>query len=294
MKKGNEKRIGKKVIDGILCEGFYIKEKDPDVSCEMTIWVDSESGKPVRINIPDKNNFLPASVKLYDSYTILYNYKTSLKLDEKLFRLNVPEGYVLSKYDSVNEWNRKRIHSKESQMQRGEKLIHILEKWAGGEKQEAIRLFLKQDWCFGGPTQFPANAWFFSMSEGDYISLKQDEQDEIMKNVLQTNRQVQELVRAISELGDNLILQQKHVDANKHFESIHILGRLLNNDERLNITQMTGRAIMREVLPKRIKLFEQLGVTGKMKLMKGSLENLQWDQEDRCDLKTNAEGKGSR
>lgn len=89
------KHFGQHTIDGTQTVGFRLTKENDDN--EIIVWADPQTLHPIRIEqtIKDKNG------KLIKSITT--NIVFDARLDESLFRLDVPEGYARERTDGPRE-----------------------------------------------------------------------------------------------------------------------------------------------------------------------------------------------
>lgn len=81
--EGAQKELGEKVIDGRTAKGYQVV----DSGFVMDLWVDPETGHPVRMEMD--------SPVAKGEKIILTDFVLNPKLDEKLFSLEIPEGYEI-------------------------------------------------------------------------------------------------------------------------------------------------------------------------------------------------------
>jgi len=83
-------RLGKKEIDGHAAIGFRthsstIRRTMDGMVGDMTLWADSETARPIRIEFADQ--------RFADVRLVLNNFRYDVDLDPSLFSLEPPEGY---------------------------------------------------------------------------------------------------------------------------------------------------------------------------------------------------------
>ncbi len=76
-----DKKLGAKNIDGHNAEGFVVRNKHDHV---FTVWVDTDTGLPLRIES-----------EMGSGQLVVSNIKFNVELDESLFSLDIPAGFVL-------------------------------------------------------------------------------------------------------------------------------------------------------------------------------------------------------
>ncbi len=86
--KGNFEQLADEELEGRKCQVYRVKARPKDalglVPDQFKLWVDVKTGFPVKIQAADENQSL-----VYD------HFQWDRPLDEKLFSLEVPEGYQL-------------------------------------------------------------------------------------------------------------------------------------------------------------------------------------------------------
>ena len=84
LKTGSEKRLGEKIIDGRQATGFRITSEGTG----WTIWADATTGQPVRVEMKNE--------QIADGTVVVEDFEFDADLDESLFSLTPPEGYVMT------------------------------------------------------------------------------------------------------------------------------------------------------------------------------------------------------
>jgi hypothetical protein len=96
--KGEYKRLGQKIIDGVLSEGFEFKDKRAMLSIDKDkienavthLWVDGKTNLPVRVEVDCVlNNDTTASVIMYDP-------RWDVELEPDFFEPKIPADYMES------------------------------------------------------------------------------------------------------------------------------------------------------------------------------------------------------
>ena len=87
---GKVESLGKKEIDGQAVVGFRTASN----AAEMTIWADSRTARPVRIELswPIYNN----------SHGVMSNFRYDMELEPGLFSLEPPAGYTVNEMQAAN------------------------------------------------------------------------------------------------------------------------------------------------------------------------------------------------
>ena len=101
----SETELGEKEIDGRAAKGYRVEKGNQT----FTIWADAETGQPVEVNM---------TMFQGEARKIMSDFEFDVELDESLFSLEVPEGYIIEK---------QQIESKEAST---EDLVVYLRFWA--------------------------------------------------------------------------------------------------------------------------------------------------------------------
>lgn len=83
---GDVEFLGERQIDGINTDGYLLRE---ELGVEMTVWVDTESFLPIRIEY-DMSKMLEFQWKV-----VFSDFEFNVELDESLFSLKIPDDYTI-------------------------------------------------------------------------------------------------------------------------------------------------------------------------------------------------------
>ena len=271
LKDGTEKEIGEKEIEGRKAKGFKVFQEDNFCKSEITIWADLKTSEPVLVEIimsPKDNSIESATY-------ILGNFKLDVKLDEKLFSLEVPEGYTLSYQKDINDIDIGKVESAES-----EKIENLLQLWELGEKEKAIELLMNIDWS--KPITFSKTPYMFTITEKGYISLKPDIQQQVMKEILTSSTTIREITKEVIDRGQQSITNKDYSKAEKYLSAAFELGKLITaNPDLTLISRNIGIVVKIKALDEMIKLYTETNNQEKLsaaekeaKLAEAELENI--------------------
>lgn len=94
------KKLGSRVINGIQCTGFEIAmdKVDPDTGGDgkLEVWIDNRTRLPQQVIISMFDSFIPVDL-------VLENFKWNEPLDQELFSVVPPSGYLPRKLDASQQ-----------------------------------------------------------------------------------------------------------------------------------------------------------------------------------------------
>ncbi len=259
VRDGTEEQLGEKEINGQKVTGFKVFQEDQYFEYDIIIWADSESGFP---------SMVEAIAKPFDeSYPsikwTMENFNLDVEMDEELFSLDLPEGYTLAYQEDLEKLEVKTEPSDES-----EKIVQMLELWSEGKKDEAIEFLLGIDWT--KQIEFGKEPYIFSLTEKGYISLKAEDQKQVMEKIMVTASTMRKIVKEALAMGQTAAANQDYEGAERYFEAALQLGELLAlNRESMIIVRLVGIATQKVALNEMINLYkitnnqEKLQVTEK-------------------------------
>jgi outer membrane lipoprotein-sorting protein len=255
LRDGTEKVIGQKDIDGRKVQGFKIHQQDRLFDNEITVWADVQTGVPVMVEIvaTPLNKAHPAMTWKMTNFTL------NVQLDPKQFSIEPPTGYTLA-----NQKELKDLVAGGSTSAEADKITQILERGRSNRIEEAVESLLKVD--FKQPIQFSGEPLVFSLKEKGYVSLKFDDQQKAMKQIMSDLTTLRQIAKTSVAQGQQAMQAGQTDQAEKAFAACQCLGRLLVDDPDLMvITRMVGLAIERLVLKELVPLYEKTGETDKLR-----------------------------
>jgi outer membrane lipoprotein-sorting protein len=260
LRNGSESQLGEKETDGRLVTGFKVYQKDKDFEYDITIWANSANNVPYLVEIISK----PVTDK---SFPVIKwtasNFDLDVKLDEKLFSLDVPVGYTLGDKPSLEDMKAQTQSSAQAK-----KIEQLLILWPEGKKTEALEILLGISWK--EPINFGNELYIFSMTEQSCLSLKSEEQKQVNEDINKVLVPVREMSHEVLRLGQEAVYNRDYVKAEQYFNSGLQLGKLLTrNPDGIIIVRLVGLAIEKRILPAMINLYTTIN----------SREKLQSDNE---------------
>ncbi|MHC4313923.1 MAG: hypothetical protein ACYSW3_15810 [Planctomycetota bacterium] len=168
LQDGTQENLGEKQIDGQRVTGFRVFQKDPYFEYDITIWANKTTGVPILVEVLPK----PLDTSHPSIKWIMNNFILDVEPDEKLFNLEVPEGYTLSQ-----QWDLDELQPDAEPSAEAKKIVEMLELWPRGQKTKAVEILLGLDWA--QPLEFGNEPYIFSITEKAYISLKFEDQKRI-------------------------------------------------------------------------------------------------------------------
>lgn len=279
MRDGTEQDIGKKKIDGRQATGFKVAgQKEAHCAYEIEIWADTETSEPLTVEITgnplDKSN---PTIKWN-----MANFKVGAKLDKKDFSLSPPTGYVHANQKSLDE-----VKSEKKQSPQGQKIANVLELWSNDSKKEAIDTLLSVDWS--APMEFSSEQYIFTMTEKDYISLKTDEQQKVMKKVWPDCSKVGKIVKEALRLGQIEVEKKDYRQAERYYLAGQKLGKQLAiNQEGMLIVRAAGIGAQIRSLKEMVKLHKASNERAKLEKASTQLAVAESSMEE---LKKEARGQ---
>ncbi|MHC4099261.1 MAG: hypothetical protein ACYSU3_24790, partial [Planctomycetota bacterium] len=180
---------------------------------------------------------------------IMNNFILDVEPDEKLFNLEVPEGYTLSQ-----QWDLDELQPDAEPSAEAKKIVEMLELWPRGQKTKAVEILLGLDWA--QPLEFGNEPYIFSITEKAYISLKFEDQKRAWDEVRAIAETVMQIVYEVLNLGQAAVSAQNYKEAERYFEAGLQLGKLLDrNPESMIMVRLVGIAVEKKTLNEMINLY---------------------------------------
>ncbi|MHC4131104.1 MAG: hypothetical protein ACYSSP_07930 [Planctomycetota bacterium] len=271
MLDGSETPLGEKEIDGQMTEGFNIFQEDEYFQYETSIWADIQTAVPVLVEIISTSH--DSSEESITLKWILSNFTLNVEMDESLFSLKVPTGYTLAYQKDLNELEAKPVLSNEEQ-----KIIEALELWNNSEKNKAIEVLMSIDW--EKPIEFSGRPYFFSMTEKDYISLRPDDQNEAIEQIMATSTTIRQITYELVALGEDAESSEDYEKAEHYFSTGIRFGKLIGqNKDAMIIVRLVGIAAAKKSLDEIINLYTKTGQQEKLQKAQNQFEALEEEAE---------------
>ncbi len=262
MQDGTEEQLGEKEIDGETAIGFKVVQEGQYLRSEINIWADAQTAVPVLVEM--------SMFTLDDSKDaigfIMNKFDLAAQLDEELFSLKVPSGYTLAYQYSLDELDKKTERSDQA-----EKIVQALEIWSQGNKTQAVETLLAIDWT--RPIEFSGEPYLFSMTEKEYVSLKPNDQQKAMTDVMAMSSTIKKITMNLLTLGQTAMLAQDHKKAERYFQTALQFGKLLTRDpDAILIVRLVGIAVERKTLSEMVILYTQTNQREKLEAAQKELQ----------------------
>jgi hypothetical protein len=245
LQDGTQENLGEKQIDGQRVTGFRVFQKDPYFEYDITIWANKTTGVPILVEVLPK----PLDTSHPSIKWIMNNFILDVEPDEKLFNLEVPEGYTLSQ-----QWDLDELQPDAEPSAEAKKIVEMLELWPRGQKTKAVEILLGLDWA--QPLEFGNEPYIFSITEKAYISLKFEDQKRAWDEVRAIAETVMQIVYEVLNLGQAAVSAQNYKEAERYFEAGLQLGKLLDrNPESMIMVRLVGIAVEKKTLNEMINLY---------------------------------------
>jgi len=251
---GTEDDLGQETIAGVKAQGFLAVHEDEYFRNEITLWAASRSGWPVRVEIAS-TALKPPKDRLD---FILEDFVMESKLDERLFSLEPPSGYVLSGQAGPPE-----NPSEEENPDEAGKIAEAFRLWAQERNDEALDSLLSVDW--DRPMVFADEPYLFSLTEQAVASLQPTDRDRLVAVILNECNQLRKICFALVDRAKEAQSAQDYANAETCLTTALHLGELANrNPGAMLIPQMTGIAARKLSLVQLKSLYEEMNATEKL------------------------------
>jgi hypothetical protein len=248
LRDGNEEDLGEKEIDGRKVAGFRVLQEDQYFEYDLTIWAGTKEGFPYIVEAiakPSVDNSYP-TIKW-----TMRDFEIDVEFDEKSFSLELPDGYTLAYQEDLEN-----IETVSEPSEESEKIVKMLKLWSLGRKDESVECLLSVDWS--KQITFGKEPYIFSLTENGYISLKAEDQKQVMQEIMASASNIRKIVKKSLAQGKAALSNQDYESAEKYFNAAFELGKLLNRDkDSMIITRLVGIAVERIALKEMISLYEE-------------------------------------
>jgi len=269
LRDGTEKSLGEKEIEGQPAVGFQVQQEGKDYQCEIVVWAHAETGRPIRVEITIYN----PEDSSQSMTMVMSRFDLDAELDEELFSLEPPEGYTMAYQKTLEET----ITDTESTPE-AEKIERSLLLWSQNKKDEAVENLLSVDWT--KPIVFSEKTYLFSLTEKGYISLKPEDQQQVMKEIMETTKQLRGPVRKLWDLAQTAKSEQDYQKAELFLETTLKLGRLIcRNPEGILSTQGFGLSIQRKSLDEMAVLYKETNRQEKLQRVEEEIRQVDAERE---------------
>ena len=262
---GAEEYLGEKEIDGKRVSGFRIVKEDQNYKYDITLWADYKKGFPYMIETTAKP-FDNSSITIT---TTMKNFNLDAELDEKLFSLELPQGYIFA-----HEENLENLEVETKLTPEAEKIIQILNFASEGSEDEAVEALLKIDWS--QPIEFGKEPYIFSISEKEFKALKAEDQKLVDEQTSTDMTAIKEISQEVLDRGKAAVSAKRYEDAEKHFIAGLQFGKLLGENQKARIvSHLVGLAAERKVLNEMIQLYKIINNNEKLQGTQNELNKVE-------------------
>ena len=270
LRDGTEKELGQKDIDGQTTEGFEIVQEDSCFRYDITIWAHAKTGIPILVEITSTVLDDPSKSMKW----IMQHFNLDAELDTSLFSLELPLDYTLAYQKDLKETVAKEDCSSEA-----EKIKKMLETWRKGQKDESVRILLEVDWTKS--MEFSGTPYIFTVKEKEYISLKPQDQQRVMKGIMETTGVIRQITKEVSSLGQQAMSDRNYIIAEQYIEAGLQLGKLLTRDsEYMVVVRLVGIAAEKFTLRELIKLYSETNQPDKLQAVKKEIQAMEAESEN--------------
>jgi len=247
LRDGTEESLGEKEIEGQPAVGFQVHQQDQDYECDIFVWANSETGNPIRVEMTIYN----PQDRSQSATMVMGRFNLDVELDEELFSLEVPSGYMLAYQKGLDE-----ITVQTEATAEAEKIEQSLLLWSQDKKDEAVETLLSVAWA--KPITFSEKMYLFSLTEKGYVALKLEDQQRVMNEISETLAQLKGLVQELWNVARTARSSRDYEKAELCLKASLNLGRLINRDpEGILFTQSFGFSIRRKSLDEMKVLYKE-------------------------------------
>ena len=278
LRDGTEAKLGKKEIDSEPAAGFKVLQKDQHFQYEITIWADTNRRVPILVEmIQTSLDDAAESLKF-----TMHNFSLDRDLGEELFSVEIPPGYTLAYESDLDQLKTDTGRSPEA-----EKIEELLRLWSQDRKSEALEMLLGIHWT--EKFTFSEKPYIFTITEKQYISLKHEDQQQAMRQIVATVTAVRSIGQKAVKLGVAAMSVQDYEKSERYFDAGLQFGKLLMRDpDSMLIVRLTGIAAERDALSEMVKLYTVTSDPEKLRAVKEELQAMQDEQER---IKTSVSGR---
>ncbi|MBN2589011.1 MAG: hypothetical protein JXA96_04055 [Sedimentisphaerales bacterium] len=258
---GAEEYLGENEIDGKRVSGFRITKEDQNYKYDITLWADYKKGFPYMVETTAKSLDQP-SLKITMT---MKNFNLDTELDEKLFSLELPSGYIIAYQENLED-----IKVESKLTPEAEKIVQILNLASEDKKDEALDILMTIDWS--KPIEFGKEPYIFSISEKAYKALKADDQKLVLEQNSTNMTSIRDISFNIIDRGKIEISLNRYEEAEKYLVAALQLGKLLErNPDSMLIVQLVGISIEKKALNEMIPFYTSINDNAKLQDAKEQL-----------------------
>lgn len=285
LRAGDETKLDQKQVDAHTAQGFRVTQKSDDYTETITVWADSKTAAPLKVEIAlQSNNDEKQVLELK-----LRDFKVVEKPDPALFSTDVPAGYTLANRQTLKQLATTPATdtSVAKTSPETEKVLAALRLWHDGNKQKAIETLMTVDW--EDNLRFSQEHYLFSMTESQYISLVTDDQQKVMTEIMSQSTDCRAIARKLVDLARKARTAEDDTEAENYLHVAVGLGQLLDRDKNMMlIVRMVGIAIQRLAAGELATMYEAQGQTDKLQRIQKRIRDL---EEQTAEIKRTASGR---
>jgi outer membrane lipoprotein-sorting protein len=269
LRAGDERKLDKKEIDGRTAEGFEVTRKTADFVERTTVWATGEKGLPLRVEIatePTKNKNAGFSL-------VLKGFRMNPELDPNSFNTDAPKGYTLTDQVTLKELTTQAATAS-AKPPSGEaaKVLAAMDLWMAAKEEQAVEKLLSIDWS--GDFQFGKSRYAFWLGESQVVALTDLDRSKVIDETIKQITQLRALSRKACELGRQALGAGDSTKAEKHFNAVLGLGRLLWQQDRMVIVRDVGIAVQKLALKDLTELYAKTNNADRQKSVQEGIEAL--------------------
>jgi len=151
-----------------------------------------------------------------------------------------------------------------------------LELWAGGDKSQAVEVFLAIDW--NSPSWFSQGS-ILSLTEQQFASLPAEEQQAKMPEMFTISTMIRELGKHVVKLGKESLAAKQDDAAEKQFDAVLQSGLAICSPESLAMLRMIGFAVQQMALDEQMQMYSSMGNQEKLAKTQEALKQLETAQK---------------
>lgn len=254
LRDGTEEDLGPETIAGTKARGFRIVHEDEYFRNEITLWAALRSGGPLRVEIASMG--LKGAKHRLDF--ILEDFVPESDLDEGLFGLEVPPGYVLSGQDDPPEAAPEDRSSDEAL-----KVAEAFQLWVQGRSDEVLDLLIAVDW--DQPMVFADEPYVFSLTEQAVGSLERADRERVVPMVIEQCNQLRKMCFGLADRAKEARSARDYVAAETCLTTVVHLGELASRDPGgMLVPRLTGIAARILGLQQLKALYEEMSASEKL------------------------------
>jgi outer membrane lipoprotein-sorting protein len=266
--------LGEKQIENRTAIGFKTKASDDYFDYVYTIWADAETNEPISVNIDADPK--PEDIDQNIEWT-LTNFQFDIDLAPSLFELKIPQGYTLAYQKDLKD-----ILDDTEKSDQAAKIEQALTLASQNKLDQAAKILLDID--FSKTITFPKQMYIFTLTEKEYVSLKQDDQKTVMEKAMLDLKHARNIAKHFKKMAE-----ADPDKAQTFYEASIQFGKLLDNDqERLLITRLVGIAIEQLALKEVIPIYEKTGQSQRLTQARQQFESLENQKQQ---IKNKASGR---